>query len=838
MILLIIGLIWLGITGWLIWREQYKEATSVAPHDAHIFHSRDLLAGGLLFGLTIGFFWRTASGDVYQPADGGDLVSFLFPTYRFAAAQLQQATLPLWNPTLYGGAPFIGDIQAGFLYIPNLILFYLWPNFDYRVMQWLAVGHFYWAGLGMYVFLRFVGRGQASEYAPENSGGRWPNRQLSRPAAIFGAIAFQFADPLLLHFGNLNLIAVLSWLPWILAVYRQALVWRSLRWAGIAGFLFAFANFAGHAQSSFYIGMVLALYTLAHWALKVGDWRSAERIRRVTIPQVIAVIQYPLMTATLTTLLTAPILLPAFELARLTERSTFTYQDTVAFSLAPTQLIGLITPGFFGRGPALHWSLWSRVETPYAGVATLIFAVGALLLVNANVRRHLWAWVWIALVGFATALGIYAIIHGWLALLIPLFDQFRAPARALLLWTFGVAVLAAFGVDALQRLCGGRLLAGEQLVANETDQQLAGEKTWYQLLRWGALGLMGIAVPLSYFALLLTQENETAFLRSSIVALALTMAAGFWLGTWALIAMARHGWFRPTTLGLLLVGLLFFDLAATGAYTDISTSDPTTGYQHAAIVDFLRSDAAAPVGRIDTLTDIQGLWQPDSAALWGLEDVGGIANPLMLDHWHRLWEGLGGRQGALYDMLHVTHVIVRDGTPLPEGKFTLAFDAPDELAVYQNTEAMARGWLVHDLVAVADQQAALAALQTPTFAPATQAVMQTSEAALPPTAPATGAESVTVVERSNNQLTVAVEASAPGLLVLSEIWYPGWRATVNNVDTPVEQVNVALRGVAVPAGTNTVVLRFVPDSWRAGLLSAVAGWILLIIVFVFEKSRG
>lgn len=101
------------------------------------------IAGGVLLLLTFGFFWRTLSGDVYQPADGGDLVSFLYPTYRFAAAQVHQWTLPLWNPHLYGGAPFIGDIQAGFLYPPNLLLFLLWPEFPYNVMQWLSIGHLY-----------------------------------------------------------------------------------------------------------------------------------------------------------------------------------------------------------------------------------------------------------------------------------------------------------------------------------------------------------------------------------------------------------------------------------------------------------------------------------------------------------------------------------------------------------------------------------------------------------------------------------------------------------------------------------------------------------------------
>ena len=798
MIWLGIGILWSTLTIWL-YRRQIRTGRAG--------YAFDLVAGGLLLGLTVGFFWRTLSGEVYQPADGGDLVSFLFPTYRFAAAQLQLGTLPLWNPTLYAGAPFISDIQAGFLYPPNLLLFWFWPTFDYWVLQTFAIGHLYWAGLGLYVLLR-----------------TWHSRTgtvLSRPAALFGAIAFQFSDPLLVHLGNLNLIAVLSWLPWILVIYHQALYRRSVRWAAGAGFCFALANFAGHAQSTFYVGLVLGLYTIGYWLIEPAKWRWR-------LPTIIGHLQYPIVLYAMTLLLSAPLLLPALELARYTERSDFNYQDTVAFSLAPTQAIGLLTPGFFGHGPALHWSLWARVETPYAGVATLILAAAALLLSPALTRRRLWLWVGIAVLGFCTALGIYALVHGWLTVLFPFFGQFRAPARALVLWTLGLAILGAHGIDALQgqfrRL--GMLDPGAQLLARG--------------LRWGAFLLLGIALPLLYLALLLTQANETTFLRASVAALALTLATGCWLGTWAILVAQRLGWVNRRWLGILLIALLYFDLSATGAYTDISPTDPTAGYAHPELVAFLQQEQAAiapaPL-RIDTLTDIADLWQPDAAALHGLQDVGGIANPLLLQSWRLLWEGLGGRGSSLYDMLNVRYVLVRDGTPLPDGKFTLAFDAPGDLALYRNEAAFARGWLVHAVQRVADPAAAVAALQAAGFDPRQTAVLQAAADVVLPLDSATGAEQVTITRYSSNEVVLAVAATAPALLVLSETWYPGWRVTVDEVPATLRQVNGALRGVSVPAGKSTVHFWFAPDSWRLGLLAAVAGWILLILIFVFERAK-
>lgn len=782
---------WLLLVWWLRRRELRTHAVRRT--------SLDLAAGGLLFLLTLGFFWRVVSGDVYQPADGGDLVSFLYPTYRFAARTLAQGELPLWNPHLYAGAPFISDIQAGFLYLPNLLLFLLQPAFDYPALQWMVIAHFFWAGLGMYVLLRTL---------------RWAGEPLVRPAALLGALAFEFSDPLLIHVGNLNLVAVLSWLPWVMAAFALALEKGSLGWAAGAGLLLAVGSYAGHAQSSLYIGLALILYA-AFWGWNVAAPARAEGAagRAWWARPVLALATTLLIGG----LLVAPILLPALQLTGYTARSDFVYQDAIAFSLAPTQAIGLLTPGFFGRGPALHWGLWDRAELPYTGVATLILAGAALLLATPALRRRLWPWVGIGLFGLVTALGIYAILHGWLTVLLPGFAQFRAPARASILWAFAVSVLAAVGLHTLYR-----------------GVTVAEFKPLRRGLQVGALVLWGVVLPLSYLTLLLTQENETAFLRASVAALALVLAAVFWLATWALIEGRTAGWWSPEVFGALMIGLLFLDLSATGAYTDISPTDPARGFTHPEITAFLTGDP--DLFRIDTRTDIQDLWQPDSAALVGVEDVGGIVNPLGLRAWDALWEATGGRQTPRYDMLNAKYVIVRDGTPLPEGKFTLALDAPGDLAVYRNTTALPRAWLVHEATLAADNEAALAATQAEEFDPAQQVVLVSDT--LPPTGDAGGvAAPVTTQRQGSRALTLDVNAAAPGVLVVSEMWYPGWQATVNGAPAEVMQANGGLQAVAVPAGQSQVVLSFHPAPWRWGLIAAAVGVALVVLLLVLERRR-
>jgi uncharacterized membrane protein YfhO len=70
---------------------------------------------------------------------------------------------------------------------------------------------------------------------------------------------------------------------------------------------------------------------------------------------------------------------------------------------------------------------------------------------------------------------------------------------------------------------------------------------------------------------------------------------------------------------------------------------------------------------------------------------------------------------------------------------------------------------------------------------------------------------------------------APGYLVLSEVYYPGWRAWVDGEEAPVLRANYAFRAVAVSAGNHTVRLVFEPALWRWGLVLAGATVAVLVV---------
>lgn len=175
-----------------------------------IYHLPFTLAAGAILSLvTMAFFWQIIFTETaWMPAGGGDLLPFLYPNYHFAAQSLQNGVIPLWNPHLYSGIPFAADAQSGLFYPPNLLVFLLSPNLSIETLEYLAVFHFWLAGFGMFLFL------QHSPLARK--------LHLHPIAAITGAIAFEFSDLFIVHFGNLNMIAVAAWLPLVMLAFQNA----------------------------------------------------------------------------------------------------------------------------------------------------------------------------------------------------------------------------------------------------------------------------------------------------------------------------------------------------------------------------------------------------------------------------------------------------------------------------------------------------------------------------------------------------------------------------------------------------------------------------------------
>jgi hypothetical protein len=163
--------------------------------------------------------------------------------------------------------------------------------------------------------------------------------------------------------------------------------------------------------------------------------------------------------------------------------------------------------------------------------------------------------------------------------------------------------------------------------------------------------------------------------------------------------------------------------------------------------------------------------------------------------------------------------------------------------VYRLEGALPRAWVVPAQQVVRGGDAALAAVTRPGFDPRAAAVTESRVAGVPrsPGAPAgSGAAGARIVRYDDERVVIRAHTDRPGMLVLSDTWFPGWKAEVDGAGAPVEQVDYVLRGVPLRPGEHTVSLRYAPASWTAGrIVSALtlAGLVLILALRLRPRRR-
>lgn len=104
---------------------------------------------------------------------------------------------------------------------------------------------------------------------------------------------------------------------------------------------------------------------------------------------------------------------------------------------------------------------------------------------------------------------------------------------------------------------------------------------------------------------------------------------------------------------------------------------------------------------------------------------------------------------------------------------------------------------------------------------------------------ASAAAAARVASAADGFLEVETESPAPRFLVISEVWHPGWRATVDGAAHRLHRTNLALMGTWMPAGKHRLVLRFRPLYWVPGLVVSVGSGVALLFLAVvaFRQCR-
>ncbi|MCS7349952.1 MAG: YfhO family protein [Anaerolineae bacterium] len=688
------------------------------------------------------FFWPVIGASLYLPQGGGDLWGQLYPVWAFIAAEVRYGRFPLWNPRLLGGDPIFSEGQFGLFNPFNGPLFALDP-LPAEAVLWRAMIPALWAGLGMLHLL---------------SRSRW--LRVSPPAALAGSLAYMFSSPFIVHLGHPPIGDTMAWFPWALWGLEQALTPGPIERLLRGGVPVALLILSGHGQM------------ISYALLGVGVWI-------VLLPGPGSIFQRWARGAAAVALgfsLSAPMWMPALERLPMTERAAVPPEQRRGYELAPEDFLDLLSPFIHGRNAAEWWSPRDRVETGFIGAVALGLAVlGSFRPPSGRAGGLLLAFGGL---GLGLALGRASPFYQALALL-PIFDLAWKTARAVFLFSFALAALAAWGMEQSRR-------SG-----------------------WNPLGIFLIvagfivSIPATLAIVPAGVPRERAFFG-------LSLAGAGLLGGWASLQV-------PYRIGRwMILAILLGEHLIVSSTAELERRTPFEGFDHPRALAFLKEDSGW--FRVDVDPAAWALWPPNALQIAGLDTPLGSGNPMNLRAFSTFYWMIPNRTAPAYRMLGVKYIVVPKGQPPGgEGIWPVFIEDP-QIDLHLHTGALPRAWLVYRTEVVETQAEALPRILDPSFAPEQVAVIERG-----PLLQGEGKGHIELLRYESNQLKLKVETNASALLVFSEVFYPGWRARLNGQPTPIYRVNFTFRGVLLPPGSHLLVMDFQPASLILGLATAAIG---------------
>lgn len=679
------------------------------------------------------------------------------PFRDFFACALREGQLPLWNAAINCGFPLFAEGQAGPLYPPNVILALLLPT--WAALNWSIVLHLWLASAGMYALVRAFGA--------------------VRPAALCAGLCYALSGYMVVRAMSPNFIAVCAWLPLLFWLVDRILNRRHFFYVLLFALVIGLQLLAGHPQAALYGAVAVAGYWLYRsWVQGAGWFAWLALAGAFALGAALAAVQ----------------LLPTAELVQLSNRGAgLSWASFVAMSLPPERLATLLWPNLFGN--SAHGTYGSREIgffiqlCAYVGVVPLLLAWSAL-----RERRdgQVGFFAVLALAGLVLALGKYTAIFSFFYQ-IPGFSLFRIPTRFLLWFAVGVSVLCGLGLDQVLRRERSRPANGWLLAA---------------VLGAASAGLLWV----SGVALFGDDGSELTRYIHHLRGDGLRLVGALIIGAWLLGRRARRAaaWAAPV--------VIFAELYSFGADFN-GTIEPAAYTETPATArEILADHTAAAPPRIVSLVN-----ERNSPFDWH----GGWAYDL--ESYRRYNETLRMYSGGLYGVanalpgwspLHLyRHGEFARGYPsfaaLAGVEYAVRYSRDGGFEVQRLPTALPRAYVVGQFHLATSPRAGLGYMARG-FPMRREVVLE--EAPVASIGPGGAAE---IVRYEDEEVAVALADSAGGILVLSDTYYPGWRAFVDGVERPILRANHVFRAVVIPAGAQEVVFSYEPDSFRYGLLVSV-----------------
>jgi hypothetical protein len=784
------------------------------------------------------------------PYNRRDLTDTYVTRDYFVVSAYHDGEFPLWNPYTMTGHPIYADGVTRTL--SPFLLFYKFLDvpLGYSVAR---IAELMLAAVFMYMFLVAIGA--------------------SANGALLGSLVFALSAHSMLHLTGLGWWGGLMWLPLILLFVDRAIRRRSLTQAALAGLCLGAQIFCGYLPNQiYYIGAVILYYLF----FAVLARRNKERDRAV-----MRALAMTAVTLVVGLAISATQWVPALELLSYSNRKIVGGELGYVY-LPPWYSATLVFPNLFGAAyDAKALTLFTALGVShdhilYLGIAALLpigFCLFWLRLtskkrrggelaassLNPGLRDH--AILFTVLAVLSLTIMMAAPLYVPVTRYVPVLQVIRVAVRAGVLFLFGASALTAFGTD---------LLIKSNMDLLKRFTVIAGR------IVLAAFGFAIVAVIVSFalrlteFAVETTERGKLAFIRRAAAMLSLqftpphlSIIVPLVFLSAALSLVWALGKRRLGGRGFIAcaVALLLTDLFWNSNQFD-HTFKRSLVFPRTEITEELRE---LPPGRVlvvpsnletNRRAETEKIIAPPNTLLpYQIATVTGKNQ--QFPGWYREFASLIEPQPNLshvvfdqsrsrfFDLLNVRYVMTHESAPPLDGYDLLR--TAEGVSLYENKKAMPRAFFASSVVEVTSPAESLARMRTPQFNPTTQTVVEVDSGpsplpveSLPPAPGSQTPASATIIGDRRNWVSIETDNLKDGLLVLSDNYYPGWRASVDGAPTHIFRANHTMRAVNLPAGRHLVSFLFIPATFFVSLyvsLSTAALTFAALIVSAIKRRR-
>lgn len=730
---------------------------------------------------------------------------------------------------MHSGFPILAEGQIGALYPPNLILYFFFPfkiAYTYNIIL-----HFILAGIFMYIYVREIGMGKT--------------------AATITVIAFLFGSSYGGCFYSIMSLKVLVWFPLILFLTEKLFKKEALYYGILIGIFLSFQILAGYLQFALYSILISTLYFIVHLFFYYLKDRGFKRSTRI--------VSFYLIGAFVAFGLSAAQLFATVELIQFSGRQDLGIEFSMLGSYTPLGLVQLLFPRCtFTSGGLL-----------YIGILPFLFS---LVIVFFRKDRFSWFFIFLTFFSLLLAFGEYSPFYVFIIKAIG-FYGLRVPAKFLFFTAFSLAILAGYGFDkycstasdekqntkskktifyvsvgavAILVITNIVLFFGKRFLINFGRSYV--EKNIYEKpFHRHSLDVYYDKVDSAYQSLVSNTYIFNPFIISSIIILIISFFIIKYIRRW----LSLQG-FQFTCIAVIIIDLYIFSLFGTGFRGNMAPVKETLKAPGA--IEFLKKDTALHrvYGFIPKVfQDDYSRFLPNYNMYFQISDVGAYS-PLVMNDYYKFMGNLGSVDDSIWrlepsldalsknlnllSLLNVKYIITYD--EIDDKRIELAY-SNEQVNVYRNNESLPRAFFLSNYKVISDEQQALEFLKSEDFNPKNIVVLDEEPLGFKHRFDnARNNATVEIREYSPTKVVLNITAPSSGVLVLSDTFYPGWKAFVDWEETKILKANFVLRAVIIHKGEHLVKFVYDPAPFNYGLRLGLCTLIgIPIMIFVSNLSK-